>query len=116
MYKRQVEELPPKVREYLKDVKILVEDLPADKELLHLGGALHPSETLALRGRPLSEEQPGKPFSHKPDALVLYRLNLLRGAEDDEDLAEELNMGITLQVADFLDMDPSDPAFGESEE
>lgn len=103
--RQAMEELPEKVRDYLKKLKITVEDLPSDADILAGGGQLSPSATAAMKGTPLTEEADVEnPFDHLPTALVLYRRNLQRGCKDQEELKEELAVSMIDEVGAFLNL------------
>ena len=80
-------EIPPRFREAMKNVAVLVEDEPSDELLDEL--EMEPGDTLfgLYHGIPLTERD-----SHYgntlPDRISIYQLPIEEACEDDEDIRQ----------------------------
>jgi predicted Zn-dependent protease with MMP-like domain/Flp pilus assembly protein TadD len=97
--------LPEQVREYLSNVAIAVEDLPADEDLLGSDPPLSPSILGIFRGAPLGQKASPDPWSHFPSSIVLYQRNLARFARDRRELIEQIGVTLIHEVGHFLGLD-----------
>jgi predicted Zn-dependent protease with MMP-like domain len=97
--------LPPPVRDWLSNVAIAVEDLPADDDLRGDDPPLSPSILGVFRGAPLGEKASMDPWSHFPSSIVLYQRNLERFAASREELVEEIGVTLLHEVGHFLGLD-----------
>ena len=100
-----LEELPSQIRDYLANVAITVENIPADDDLLSSDAALSPSILGIFRGSPLAEKASMDPWSHFPSSIVLYQRNLERFALSREELVEEIRVTLLHEVGHFLGLD-----------
>jgi predicted Zn-dependent protease with MMP-like domain len=103
-----LEALPPSVRDWLSNVAIAVEDLPADDDLRGSDPPLSPSILGVFRGAPLGEKASMDPWCHFPSSIVLYQRNLERFAVDREALVEEIGVTLLHEVGHFLGLDEDD--------
>ncbi|MEW5853187.1 MAG: tetratricopeptide repeat protein [Myxococcota bacterium] len=103
-----LEELPSRVRDYMRKLQINVEDLPSDVDVRSSGGTLSPSALGAMRGTPLSEESDADPFTHMPRDFTLYRLNLMRVCRSRKELQDEVAMTMVDEVGHFLHLTEDD--------
>ena len=94
--------LPGPVRNYLSNVAITVEDIPADEDLEGSDPPLSPSILGLFRGSPLGQKSSMDPWSHFPSSIVLYQKNLERFAHDRRELLEEIRITLVHEVGHFL--------------
>ncbi len=100
--------LPEQVRKYLANVAVVVEDLPADEDLLGSEPPLPPSILGMFRGAPLGEKASMDPWSHFPSSIVLYQRNLERLGRDRARIVEEIRITLLHEVGHFLGLDERD--------
>ncbi len=96
-----VEELPAKARKLLKNVPILIDDLPNREDVAE---GLDPRLLGLFRGTPLPQDEtlgagPGL------TQIVLYRHNLQRVAPDDASLADEVRTTLLHETGHFFGLD-----------
>lgn len=104
-----LERLPEPVRNYLSNVAIAVEPIPADDDLRG-NPPLSPTILGVFRGSPLAEKASMDPWAHFPSSIVLYQRNLERFARDREDLIEQIDVTLLHEVGHFLGFDEDDLA------
>jgi predicted Zn-dependent protease with MMP-like domain/Flp pilus assembly protein TadD len=97
-------ELPEKVRAYLANVAVTVEELPADDDLLASDPPLSPTILGLFRG-PAYGAGGADPWTHLPSAIVLFQRNLERFARSRDELAEEIAVTLVHEVGHFLGLD-----------
>lgn len=102
---KAIADLPPKVRDYLRNVVILVEDLPEAEELLQSTPPLSPNSLGMFRGTPAPLQSVADPWSTLPSAIVLFQRNLERFARDREELVEQIGITLLHEVGHFLGLD-----------
>ena len=104
-------EMSPSIRAYLKNVAIVIEDMP-DEEALQAGEPpLSPLEMLgAFSGHSLREQSHDEPWSKLPPTITLYRRNLERSAADRDELLEQLRVTLLHEIGHFLGLDEDDLA------
>ena len=100
-------ELPPRVREHLDEIPVLIEPIP-DRSMLTAERPPLPPDILGLYvGRHLMERShDDAPTS--PGAIYLFRRNLLRIAADREELAREVRVTVQHEVGHLLGLDEDD--------
>jgi predicted Zn-dependent protease with MMP-like domain len=92
-------ELPPRAQQLLKDVPILVEDLPNAQLVMEDG--VDPMSLGIFAGNAYGEGTLGGPVELRH--IVLYRHNLARAANDDEDmLAQQVHNTLLSEIVDFF--------------
>jgi predicted Zn-dependent protease with MMP-like domain len=97
--------LPARIREYLANVAVTVEDVPAEEDL-RAAEPPHSPQTLGMyRGEPLTDAGHPDPWVHFPRSIVLYQRNLERAAENREDLVEQIGITLLHEVGHFLGLD-----------
>lgn len=106
MAEAAVEELPAKARKLLKNVPILVADVPSREEVAE---GLDPRLLGVFRGTSLPETEtlgagPGL------TQIVLYRKNLQRVAPDDASLADEVRTTLLHETGHFFGLDEEELA------
>lgn len=102
-----IAELPEKVRRYLSNVAIAVEDYPQESEF---GGddTVTPSVLGVFRGSPLGEKGTFDPWSHFPNSILLFQRNLENSVGSREELVEEIGITLLHEVGHFLGFDEDD--------
>jgi predicted Zn-dependent protease with MMP-like domain len=98
-------EIPEVVRQYLANVAITVEDLPADHDLLDGDPPLPPTILGLFRGAPYGQKVSADPWSHFPSSIVLYQRNLERSVTTRAELIEEIGVTLVHEVGHFLGLD-----------
>jgi predicted Zn-dependent protease with MMP-like domain/Flp pilus assembly protein TadD len=101
-------ELPAQIREYLRNVAITIEAVPADDDLLASEPPLSPSILGLFRGSPIGDKASMDPWSHFPSSIVLYQNNLERFATDRDELVDEIGVTLLHEVGHFLGLDEDD--------
>jgi predicted Zn-dependent protease with MMP-like domain len=104
-----LEEIPERVRRYLSNVPITVEDLPSDDDL---GGhpPLSPTILGLFRGAPYGQKSSADPWSHLPSSIVLFQRNLERAVASPQELEEQIAVTLTHEVGHFLGLDEDELA------
>ncbi|GEM_PF-63232 len=102
--------LPDKVRDYLRNVAILAEDLPSKDDLNQAEPPLSPNSLGLFRGTPGPQQSVSDPWSTWPSAIVLYQRNLERFARDREEMEEEIAVTLLHEVGHFLGLDEAQVA------
>jgi predicted Zn-dependent protease with MMP-like domain len=104
-----LEEIPERVRRYLSNVPITVEDLPGDDDL---GGdpPLSPTILGLFRGAPYGQKSSADPWSHLPSSIVLFQRNLERAVASREELEEQIAVTLVHEVGHFLGLDEEELA------
>jgi predicted Zn-dependent protease with MMP-like domain/Flp pilus assembly protein TadD len=97
--------LPEKVRGFLSNVAITVEDLPSDDDLLGADPPLSPSILGLFRGPSHGRSDGVDPVTHLPSSIVLFQRNLERFARSREDLIQEIGVTLVHEVGHFLGLD-----------
>ena len=103
-----LERLPERVRRYLGNVAILVEELPDLEEMRAAEPPLSPGSLGLFRGTPYTEQSTADPWSHLPSAIVLFRSNLRRFARSPEELVEQIGITLVHEVGHFLGLSEED--------
>jgi predicted Zn-dependent protease with MMP-like domain len=104
-----VRAMHPSIREYLRNVAILLEEVPDDELLRQWDPPAPPGEILGyFSGYSLAERSGDNPWSNLPAAIVLFRRNLERIAWDRERVVEELRITVLHEVGHFLGLDEED--------
>ncbi len=102
-----LQELPPRVREHLDEIPVLVEPMPP-REILTAEPPPLPPDILGLFvGRHLLERQHND-LPGSPGAIYLFRKNLLRVCRDPEELAREVRITVQHEVGHLLGLDEDD--------
>ncbi|MGB8298106.1 MAG: metallopeptidase family protein [Polyangia bacterium] len=99
-------ELPPRVRDLIVHVPILIVDLPAREEV---ASGLDPRLLGMFAGTPYSDESAmgGQP---QLTQILLFRKSLERAAHNAEDLAEEIRITLLHETGHFFGMSEEDLA------
>jgi len=106
-----VRALHPSIQEYLKQVTVLAEEVPEEDVLAGWDPPMPPSEILGyFTGNSLMDRSLEDPWSNLPSAIILYRRNIERIAEDREKMLEELRITFMHEVGHYLGLDEDDLA------
>ncbi len=106
-----VAELHPSLQRYLRDVHMLIDEVPSEDLLLEFDPAARPTDLLAcFAGRALTERPTDDPWSALPATIVLFRRNLSRIAADPDTLREELRITLLHEIGHYLGLDEDDLA------
>ncbi|QDE87194.1 metallopeptidase family protein [Myxococcus xanthus] len=103
-----VQSLPGHAKQYLDNVTIAVEDLPADEDLLGEDPPLSPSILGVFRGLAVGERSVTNAFDHVPASIVLYQKNLERFARSREELIEQIGITVMHEVGHLMGLDEDD--------
>ena len=106
--RESLDELPPKVRGYLKNVAILLEDVPAIAVCKE--GGFGPGLLGLHDGTPPSKAQSHDPWSQTPNHIVLYKRNIELAATDDDDLRDLIATTLLHEVLHYLGLDEEEVA------
>lgn len=99
--------LPEPVRAKLKDVPILVSDLPKAEELAG-DPPLSPLSLGLFRGNAVGERSVFDPWSELPAEILLFKKNIERYANDREELVEEIEQTLLHEIGHFVGWDEDD--------
>lgn len=101
--------LHPTLREYLRNVAIVLEDVPSDEVLNSYDPPANPLVLLGtFSGAGLAEVSASSPSAQMPGTITLYRRNLERHAENRAELIEELRVTLLHEIGHFLGFDEED--------
>lgn len=100
--------LPQKVRDAMKDVTVMVEDLPKDDDLKT--DMLSPQSLGMFRGTPHGEKSVFDAGGQLPPSILLYQRNIERFCETREDLVSEIEDTIVHEVGHFVGFDEEELA------
>jgi predicted Zn-dependent protease with MMP-like domain len=104
-----IRELHPSIRVYLSQVPILLDEVPDLETCLDFDPPAPPGEILGyFSGYSLQERTLENPWSNLPSAIVLFRRNLQRIANDREHLLRELRITVFHEVGHYLGLDEED--------
>ncbi|MCB9758744.1 MAG: metallopeptidase family protein [Alphaproteobacteria bacterium] len=104
-----LELLHPTLREYLANVPIILEEVPSEELLRQYDPPAGPTQILGyFSGHSLMERSLHDPWSILPSAIVLFRRNLERMAQNRHQLIEELRITLFHEVGHFLGLDEDD--------
>jgi len=98
-------ELPAKIRRYLGNVAITIEEIPLTDDLIAADPPLSPQSLGLFRGSPLAQKGLADPWAHFPNSIVLYKRNLERFASSREELIEQIDITLRHEVGHFLGLD-----------
>jgi predicted Zn-dependent protease with MMP-like domain len=99
-----VEGLPERVRTYIAEVPVLVEDVPTTTDL-EGDPPLSPLSLGMFRGLPAASRSHFDPWSQLPSSIVLFQKNLERYVRSREELIEEIETTVLHEVGHYLGWD-----------
>lgn len=100
-----LEGLPRRIRKYLENVPISVEEIPAEADLVEGETPLSPEILGLFQGTPVTEQSVQDPWSLFPSSISLYQRNLQRCAGTRDELIEEIGITLVHEVGHFLGLD-----------
>ncbi|MFL5344312.1 MAG: metallopeptidase family protein [Hyalangium sp.] len=103
-----VKALPERVKGYLDNATISVEDIPSDEDLTGQSPPLSPCILGVFRGTPVGERSVTSAYDHFPAAIVLYQKNLERFAKTREELIEQIGITVMHEVGHLVGLDEDD--------
>lgn len=103
-----VKALPERVKGYLDNATISVEDIPSDEDLTGQSPPLSPCILGVFRGTPVGERSVASAYDHFPAAIVLYQRNLERFAKTREELIEQIGITVMHEVGHLVGLDEDD--------
>jgi predicted Zn-dependent protease with MMP-like domain len=104
-FQRYVDEalatIPPKFREALQNIAIVVEDVPTPDLLADVG--IEPPDTLLglYQGTPLTE----RPWAHGnalPDKITIFQLPIEEASEDEDDLVVAIGETLIHEIGHYF--------------
>ena len=104
LVEKAVADLPPKVREKLEEIPVLVQALPSTEMLREENPPLTPDLLGLFVGRHVFAQMPSA-VPGAPGAIFLFRKNVLRACEDREELAREVRITVQHEVGHLLGLD-----------
>lgn len=107
MVEESLRELPARIRGELNEIPILIEPLPRRDVLTAEEPPLSPDLLGLFVGRHLLERSHAETPS-APGAIFLFRRNLLRMCESQEELAREVRVTVQHEVGHLLGLDEDD--------
>ncbi len=100
---------PDEVREAVRNVPILLEELPSDEVCLSFDPPRSPIDIVGLFSGPsLLERSFADPWSAVPATITLYRKNLERIASDRARLLEEVRITLLHEIGHYLGLSEED--------
>jgi len=103
-----LEELPEKVRNYLQNVAIAVEDTPPLDRLKQSDPPLSPGLLGLYEGTPPSLASGDDPWAHHPRHITLFRKNLEISARDEDELRDLIATTLLHEIGHYLGLDEDD--------
>lgn len=103
-----VKALPERVKGYLENATISVEDIPSDEDLTDQSPPLSPCILGVFRGTPVGERSVTNAYDRFPAAIVLYQKNLERFAKTREELIEQIGITVMHEVGHLVGLDEDD--------
>jgi len=107
LVEKSVSELPPRVREHLNELPVMVEPLPRHEIIASEQPPLSPDILGLFVGRDMLERRHDD-LPAGPGAIFLFRKNLLRVCRDREELANEVRITVQHEVGHLLGLDEDD--------
>lgn len=105
---QSLEDLPEKVRSYLKNVAIAVEDVPAIDRLKESSPPLSPGSLGLYEGTPPSLAKGDDPWAHHPRHITLFRKNIESAARDEDELKDLISSTLLHEIGHYLGLDEDD--------
>ncbi|MEN9787609.1 MAG: hypothetical protein RLZZ299_2873 [Pseudomonadota bacterium] len=98
--------LHPTLQRAMRDVHIVIHDVPADALLAEFDPPARPQELLGcFQGPTLPERSSPDPWAALPATIFLFRCNLARIARDRDELLSELRVTLLHEIGHYLGLD-----------
>lgn len=104
LVEKAIAELPPKIREKLDELPVLVQALPTTEMLNEENPPLTPDLLGLFVGRHIFA-QGTSALPDAPGAIFLFRRNLLRSCHDFDELAKEVRITVQHEVGHLMGLD-----------
>ncbi len=104
-----IEEIPERIRAHLKNLTIVVDDLPRREDLVEYDPPLDPCLYGLYVGVPLPERSVTSP-PRLPDTIYIYQRNLERFCPDEATLLEEIRTTLLHEIGHYVGFDEDDLA------
>lgn len=101
-------ELPDSIRDYLKNVAIMVEDIPDVAALKSETPVLSPSLLGLHRGLPPALDSVENKAPTLPNEILLFRKNIEIAAQDEGDLIDLIGSTLIHEIGHYLGLDEED--------
>jgi predicted Zn-dependent protease with MMP-like domain len=108
LMEQSLSELPEKVRSYLKNVAVAVEDIPPVARLKESDPPLSPGSLGLYEGTPPSLSPGDDPWAHHPRHITLFRKNIESAARDEDDLKDLISTTLLHEIGHYLGLDEDD--------
>lgn len=108
LMEESLEELPEAVRNYLKNIAIVVEDVPALEAVAKNDPPLSPGSLGLFEGTPPSLAPGDDPWSHFPSRITLFRRNIEISCVDEDELRDLVSSTLLHEVGHYLGLDEED--------
>jgi predicted Zn-dependent protease with MMP-like domain len=107
LVEKAIAELPPRIREKLDEMPVIVQALPAPEMLTEENPPLTPDLLGLFVGRHIFA-QSASATPDAPGAIFLFRRNLLRACHDRAELAKEVRITVQHEVGHLMGLDEDD--------
>ena len=107
LVEKSIGELPPKIREMLEELPVLVQPLPSPEMLNDENPPLTPDLLGLFVGRHIFAQLPSA-VPGAPGNILLFRRNLLRACHDLDELAQEIRITVQHEVGHLMGLDEDD--------
>jgi predicted Zn-dependent protease with MMP-like domain len=105
---RALEVLTPKVRNFLKNTAIIVEQVPDIEDLRGADPPLSPHILGLFHGHAVPERSVESAWSQMPSQIVLYQRNLEHFCQDEPELVEQIRITVLHEIGHYLGLNESD--------
>jgi len=100
-----IDALPERFRKHLDDVTLTVDDLPSLSVLTADEPPLDPELLGLFVGVPRSEHSVFSPGGELPPRILLFKRNLERAAQDEDELRDEIGVTVRHELAHYLGLE-----------
>lgn len=108
LMEESLEELPHQVRDYLKNIALVVEDVPELAQVRKNDPPLSPGSLGLFEGTPPSLAPGDDPWSHFPSRITLFRRNIEISCVDEDELRDLVSSTLLHEVGHYLGLDEED--------
>lgn len=108
LMEESLEELPAQVRDYLKNIAIVVEDVPELTQVQKNDPPLSPGSLGLFEGTPPALAPGDDPWSHFPTRITLFRRNIEISCVDQDELRDLVSSTLLHEVGHYLGLDEED--------
>ncbi|MBI5527307.1 MAG: metallopeptidase family protein [Deltaproteobacteria bacterium] len=105
---KALEVLTPKVRNFLKNTAVIVEQVPDIEDLRGGDPPLSPHILGLFRGTSAPERSIESAWSQMPSQIVLYQRNLEHFCQEEPELVEQIRITVLHEIGHYLGLDESD--------